>query len=39
MDNIHNHGSEEYEVEKDHLPHGKEAINACNTTSTTNQVF
>ena len=39
MDNIRNHGSEEYEVEKDDLPHGKEAINACYTTSTTNQVF
>jgi len=39
MDSIRNHGSEEYEVEKDDLPHGKEAINACYTTSTTNQVF
>jgi len=39
MDDIHNHGSEEYEVERDDLPQGKEAINACNTTSTTNQVF
>jgi hypothetical protein len=31
--------SEEYEVEKDDLLHGKDAINACETTSTTNQVF